>query len=132
MRLGDVVEFNVSTDRRDNLQRAVNIKLISVCLKNGQTREVGVVSSLKEGFGFIKCADQDLSIFFHFSEVLEQVRFPSVVKLHVIKLTENRNTQKEKTKKHYRGHPGSSKINSRYYRIRPTEMNGNIFIGFYQ
>ena len=73
--LGDVVEFNVSTDRRDNLQRAVNIKLISVCLKNGQTREVGVVSSLKEGFGFIKCADQDLSIFFHFSEVLEQVRF---------------------------------------------------------
>ncbi|XP_066924328.1 cold shock domain-containing protein E1-like [Clytia hemisphaerica] len=69
---GDVVEFNVSTDRRDKLQRAVNIKLISVCLKNGQTREVGVVSSLKEGFGFIKCADQDLSIFFHFSEVLEQ------------------------------------------------------------
>lgn len=69
---GDVVDFNVSTDRRDNLQRAVNIKLISVCLKNGQTREVGVVSSLKEGFGFIKCADQDLSIFFHFSEVLEQ------------------------------------------------------------
>lgn len=83
MRLGDVVEFNVSTDRRDNLQRAVNIKLISVCLKNGQTREVGVVSSLKEGFGFIKCADQDLSIFFHFSEVLEQVRFPSVVKLKI-------------------------------------------------
>jgi len=69
---GDVVEFNVSTDLRDKLQRAVNIKLISVCLKNGQTREVGVISSLKEGFGFIKCADQDLSIFFHFSEVLEQ------------------------------------------------------------
>lgn len=69
---GDVVEFNVSTDRRDKLQRAVNIKLISVCLKNGQTREVGVVSSLKEGFGFIRCAEQDLSIFFHFSEVLEQ------------------------------------------------------------
>jgi len=69
---GDVVEFNVSTDRRDKLQRAVTIKLISVCLKNGQTREVGVVTGLKEGFGFIKCADQDLSIFFHFSEVLEQ------------------------------------------------------------
>ena len=68
-----MVEFNVSTDRRDKLQRAVSIKLISVCLKNGQTREVGVVTGLKEGFGFIKCADQDLSIFFHFSEVLEQV-----------------------------------------------------------
>ncbi|XP_057296405.1 cold shock domain-containing protein E1-like isoform X2 [Hydractinia symbiolongicarpus] len=69
---GDVVEFNVSTDRRDKLQRAVNIKLISVCVKNGQTRDYGVVSSLKDGFGFIKCTDQDLSIFFHFSEVLEQ------------------------------------------------------------
>jgi cold shock CspA family protein len=70
---GDVVEFNVSTDRRDNLQRAVNIKLISVALKDGQKRDVGVVSALKEGFGFIKCAEQDLSIFFHFSEILEQV-----------------------------------------------------------
>jgi len=69
---GDVVEFNVSTDRRDNLQRAVNIKLISVCLKDGQKRDVGVVISLKDGFGFIKCAEQELSIFFHFSEVLEQ------------------------------------------------------------
>lgn len=69
---GDVVEFNVSTDRRDKLERAVSIKLISVCLKNGQTRDLGVISSLKDGFGFIKCADQDLSIFFHFSEVLEQ------------------------------------------------------------
>jgi len=69
---GDVVEFNVSTDRRDNLQRAVNIKLISVVLKDGQKRDVGVVTALKEGFGFIKCAEQDLSIFFHFSEILEQ------------------------------------------------------------
>jgi len=69
---GDVVEFNVSTDRRDYLQRAVNIKLVSVALKDGQKRDYGVVSSLKDGFGFIKCADHDLSIFFHFSEVLEQ------------------------------------------------------------
>jgi len=69
---GDVVEFNVSTDRRDYLQRAVNIKLISVALKDGQKRDYGVVTSLKDGFGFIKCADHDLSIFFHFSEVLEQ------------------------------------------------------------
>jgi len=69
---GDVVEFNVSTDRRDYLQRAVNIKLISVALKDGQKRDYGVVNSLKDGFGFIKCADHDLSIFFHFSEVLEQ------------------------------------------------------------
>lgn len=60
-------------DRRDKLQRAISIKLISVCVKNGQTRDIGVVSSLKDGFGFIRCAEQELSIFFHFSEVLEQV-----------------------------------------------------------
>lgn len=75
---GDVIEFNVSTDRRDKLQRAVNIKLISVCLKNGQVREVGVISSLKDGFGFIKCAEQELSIFFHFSEVLEQSHITNI------------------------------------------------------
>jgi len=69
---GDVVEFNVSTDRRDELQRAVHIQLISVCLKDGQKRDLGMVTSLKDGFGFIKCAEQDISIFFHFSEVLEQ------------------------------------------------------------
>jgi len=69
---GDVVEFNISTDRRDKLQRAVNIRLVSVSMKNGQIRETGAISSLKEGFGFIKCADRDLSIFFHFSEVVEQ------------------------------------------------------------
>ena len=66
--------YFLSLDRRDNLQRAVNIKLISVVLKDGQKRDVGVVTALKEGFGFIKCAEQDLSIFFHFSEILEQVK----------------------------------------------------------
>lgn len=75
---GDVVEFNVSTDRRDKLQRAVNIKLISVALKEGQKRDYGVVSSLKDGYGFIKCTDQDASIFFHFSEVMEQSHVISI------------------------------------------------------
>jgi cold shock CspA family protein len=69
---GDVVEFNLSTDRRDKLQRAINIALVSVSIRNGQVREMGVISSLKDGFGFIKCADRDLSIFFHFSEIVEQ------------------------------------------------------------
>ena len=61
-------------DRRDKLQRAVNIKLISVALKEGQKRDCGAVSSLKDGYGFIKCTDQDASVFFHFSEVMEQVK----------------------------------------------------------
>eukprot|EP00794_Sanderia_malayensis_P019605 gene19605-21537_t len=54
LRKGDTVEFNISTDRRDSLQWA------------------GVISSLKEGFGFIKCRERDLSLFFHFSQLLEQ------------------------------------------------------------
>lgn len=75
---GDVVEFNVSTDRRDKLQRAVAIKLMMVAVKNGQRRESGAISSLKDGFGFIRCAERELSIFFHYSEVLEQSHIMSV------------------------------------------------------
>ena len=30
----------------------------------------GVVGTLKDGFGFIKCADRDTRMFFHFSELL--------------------------------------------------------------
>jgi len=74
LRTGDTVEFNTSTDRRDGLQRAVNIELVHVSVKNGEIRENGIVAILKEGFGFIKCCDRDLSLFFHFSELLEQAK----------------------------------------------------------
>lgn len=43
--------------------------------ENGDTREVGVVTNLKEGFGFIKCADRDARVFFHFSEAIEAVSY---------------------------------------------------------
>ena len=33
----------------------------------------GVVASLKEGFGFIRCCDRDARMFFHFSELLDSV-----------------------------------------------------------
>ena len=33
----------------------------------------GVVASLKEGFGFIKCCDRDARMFFHYSELLDSV-----------------------------------------------------------
>lgn len=32
-------------------------------------REIGVVSSVKNSFGFIKCTDKDEEVYFHFSEL---------------------------------------------------------------
>ena len=34
----------------------------------------GTVAAVKEGFGFIKCVDRDARMFFHFSEMLDEVR----------------------------------------------------------
>ena len=33
----------------------------------------GVIASLKEGFGFIRCCDRDARMFFHFSELMDSV-----------------------------------------------------------
>ncbi|KAJ7393843.1 Cold shock domain-containing protein E1 [Desmophyllum pertusum] len=71
-RAGDVVEFNVAVDRRDSLKRATNISLVDVAEPDdGEPREMGVVVSLKDGFGFIKCCDRDARMFFHYSELLD-------------------------------------------------------------
>ncbi len=37
---------------------------------SGEKRETGVVAAVKEGYGFIKCAERDARVFFHFSEVI--------------------------------------------------------------
>lgn len=69
---GDIVDFNIATDRRDKLQRATNIVLVEDTFKvNGESREKGVVAAIKEGFGFITCADRDQRMFFHFSELMK-------------------------------------------------------------
>lgn len=68
----DLVEFQIATDRRDKLQRATNIKVVEATFKiSGEAREYGVIVSLKEGFGFIRCAERDARMFFHFSEMLD-------------------------------------------------------------
>lgn len=36
---GDVVSFNIATDRRDGLQRACNIQLLEDTFANGEIRE---------------------------------------------------------------------------------------------
>lgn len=69
---GDLVDFKIATDRRDKLQRATQISLILDTFKvNGEKRETGVIASVKDGFGFIRCAERDARMFFHFSELLD-------------------------------------------------------------
>uniref|UniRef100_A0A8C5A8X4 Cold shock domain-containing protein E1 n=1 Tax=Gadus morhua TaxID=8049 RepID=A0A8C5A8X4_GADMO len=70
---GDHVQFNISTDRRDKLERATNIDILSDTFGfTKEAREMGVIAAMRDGFGFIKCVDRDARMFFHFSEVLEE------------------------------------------------------------
>uniref|UniRef100_A0A3Q2FCE4 Cold shock domain-containing protein E1 n=2 Tax=Cyprinodon variegatus TaxID=28743 RepID=A0A3Q2FCE4_CYPVA len=70
---GDHIQFNISTDRRDKLERATNIEILPDTFDlTKETREMGVIAAIRDGFGFIKCVDRDARMFFHFSEVLEE------------------------------------------------------------
>nr|CAD7569383.1 unnamed protein product [Timema californicum] len=69
---GDWVQFRIATDRRDQLQRATNISLQEESFNvSGERREQGAVVALKDGFGFIRCAERESRLFFHFNEVLD-------------------------------------------------------------
>ncbi|KAF9799241.1 hypothetical protein SFRURICE_006501 [Spodoptera frugiperda] len=71
LRHGDWVQFQVATDRRDQLKRATNISLLDESFNvSGERREQGVVCSLRDGFGFIRCVEREHTMFFHFAEVL--------------------------------------------------------------
>jgi cold shock CspA family protein len=75
LRHGDWVQFYLATDRRDQLQRATSISLLEETFHvSGEKREQGVVASLKEGFGFLRCVERNVRLFFHFTEVLDTVR----------------------------------------------------------
>jgi len=63
---GDVVAFHVATDKRTKSRSAVGVELVT---PTQLPREVGVVSSVKNSFGFIKCTDRDEEVYFHFSEM---------------------------------------------------------------
>lgn len=89
MRHGDWVQFLLATDRRDQLQRANAISLLDETFEvSGERREQGMIASLKEGFGFLRCVDRNVRLFFHFTEVLDTVltKFPLILificKLH--------------------------------------------------
>ena len=74
MRHGDWVQFLLATDRRDQLQRATSISLLDETFKvSGEKREQGVIASLKDGFGFLRCVERSIRLFFHFTEILDTV-----------------------------------------------------------
>lgn len=41
---------------------------------SGEKREQGIISALKDGYGFIKCADREARMFFHYTELLDPQR----------------------------------------------------------
>ena len=55
--------------RATRQRRAVRVRLVKAKV---EPRETGVVSSLKESFGFIQCADRDERLFFHQSEMADK------------------------------------------------------------
>lgn len=69
--VGDKVEFKIAIDNRTKRARAVDVKLVEryVKPKPEVPVEQGVVSLLKDGYGFIKCADRDARMFMHYSEL---------------------------------------------------------------
>ncbi|RZC42843.1 cold shock domain-containing protein E1 [Asbolus verrucosus] len=72
LRHGDWVQFKVATDRRDGLNRATHISLLDESfVVSGEKREQGVVASVKEGFGFLRCVEREARLFFHFNEILD-------------------------------------------------------------
>jgi len=79
LRHGDWVKFVIATDRRDKLRRATKIELLDESFKvSDERREQGIVQTLKEGFGFMKCVDRNDKMFFHFSECLDVAKSLSV------------------------------------------------------
>lgn len=74
LRHGDWVQFLLATDRRDQLQRATSISLLEETFEvSGERREQGVVAAIKAEFGFLRCVDRNVRLFFHLTEVLDTV-----------------------------------------------------------
>lgn len=72
LRHGDWVQFKIATDRRDQLNRATHITLMDESfVVSGEKREQGVVASLKEGFGFLRCVEREPRLYFRFNEILD-------------------------------------------------------------
>ena len=76
--VGDVVAFDVFTEKRSNRQGATAVRLVAL---NPASRQRGIVSVLKEGYGFIRPEDAPVGhreLFFHFSALLDTNHQPAL------------------------------------------------------
>jgi len=64
--VGDEVEFSLVFDRKIRMTRASDIKIT----KFAGIREFGVISSVKESYGFISCCESPTSLYFHFNDIV--------------------------------------------------------------
>ena len=79
MRHGDWIKFVIAVDRRDKLRRATKIELLDESFQvSDERREQGTVHTIRDGFGFMRCAERDVRMFFHFSECLDVKRTVSI------------------------------------------------------
>lgn len=85
--VGDVVDFQIAKDRRDGLLHATSISLCEESfIVSKEKRDKGVVSSVKESYGFLQILSPDCStgmgdaqLFFHFNELYDNITTPVVV-----------------------------------------------------
>lgn len=68
---GDRVLLDEVLDKRTRKMKAVNVRVLQLNPKN---RTQGVISSVKEEFGFIKLVDRTADAFFRFSDVMSSHR----------------------------------------------------------
>ena len=76
--VGDIASFDVFTEKRSNRQGATAVRLIAL---NPASRQRGIVSVMKEGYGFIRPEDApagNRELFFHFSALLDSNYQPAV------------------------------------------------------
>lgn len=64
---GDSVLFDEVLEKRSGKLKAANIRIVALNPKN---RETGVITVMKEEFGFIKCAERACDAYFRFSDVM--------------------------------------------------------------
>jgi cold shock CspA family protein len=68
-RTEDEVLFDMVLVRATRQRRAVRVRLVKAKV---DPRETGIVSALKESFGFIQCCDREERLFFHCSEMADR------------------------------------------------------------
>ena len=76
--VGDLVAFDVFTEKRSSRQGATAVRLIAL---NPAGRQRGIVTVLKEGYGFIRAEDAppgNRELFFHFSALLDSQYQPAI------------------------------------------------------